>query len=79
MYIYLSVTEAATSSVLVRQEVKIQIQVHYTSKALLLVETKYSPAEKMALALITAARKLRPYFQAHKIGVYTNCPFKLIL
>ncbi|KAK0593716.1 hypothetical protein LWI29_011306 [Acer saccharum] len=33
----------------------------------------------MALALITAARKLRPYFQAHKIGVYTNCPLKLIL
>ncbi|KAK0605695.1 hypothetical protein LWI29_029722 [Acer saccharum] len=33
----------------------------------------------MALALITAARKLRPYFQTHKIGVYTNCPLKLIL
>ena len=33
----------------------------------------------MALALITAARKLRPYFQAHKIRVYTNCPLKLIL
>ncbi|KAK0584361.1 hypothetical protein LWI29_011961 [Acer saccharum] len=33
----------------------------------------------MALALITMARKLRPYFQAHKIGVYTNCPLKLIL
>ncbi|KAK0573477.1 hypothetical protein LWI29_008553 [Acer saccharum] len=33
----------------------------------------------MVLALITAARKLRPYFQAHKIGVYTNCPLKLIL
>ncbi|KAK0591666.1 hypothetical protein LWI29_005884 [Acer saccharum] len=34
---------------------------------------------KMALALITAARKLRPYFQAHRIRVYTNCPLKLIL
>ncbi|KAK1591060.1 hypothetical protein Q3G72_001562 [Acer saccharum] len=33
----------------------------------------------MALALIIAARKLRPHFQAHKIGVYTNCPLKLIL
>ena len=40
---------------------------------------RYSPVEKIALALITAARKLRPYFQAHKIGVYTNCPLKLIL
>ncbi|KAK0573784.1 hypothetical protein LWI29_013501 [Acer saccharum] len=49
------------------------------SKSLLPVETRHSPTEKMALALITAARKLRPYFQAHKIGVYTNCQLKLIL
>ena len=28
----------------------------------------------MAIALVTAARKLRPYFQAHTIGVYTDCP-----
>ncbi|KAK0583648.1 hypothetical protein LWI29_000919 [Acer saccharum] len=33
----------------------------------------------MALALITAARKLRPYFQAHTIEVYINYPLKLIL
>ncbi|KAK0572613.1 hypothetical protein LWI29_034271 [Acer saccharum] len=79
LYMYLSVSEAATSSVLVRQEDGTQKPIYYTSKALLPAETRYSPAEKMALALITAARKLRPYFQAHKIGVYTNCPLKLIL
>ncbi|KAK0593290.1 hypothetical protein LWI29_034321 [Acer saccharum] len=79
LYMYLSVSEAATSSVLVRQEDGIQKPVYYTSKALLPAETRYSPAEKMALALITAARKLRPYFQAHRIRVYTNCPLKLIL
>ncbi|KAK0585420.1 hypothetical protein LWI29_028232 [Acer saccharum] len=67
LYMYLSVSEAATSSVLVRQEDGIQKPVYYTSKALLPAETRYSPAEKMALALITAARKLRPYFQAHRI------------
>ncbi|KAK0586692.1 hypothetical protein LWI29_010873 [Acer saccharum] len=79
LYMYLSVSKAATSSVLVRQEKGIQKPIYYTSKALLPAETRYSPAEKMALALITAARKLRPYFQAHKIRVYTNCPLKLIL
>ncbi|KAK0576327.1 hypothetical protein LWI29_015495 [Acer saccharum] len=79
LYMYLSVSEAATSSVLVRQEDGIQKPIYYTSKALLPAETRYSLVEKMALALITAARKLRPYFQAHKIGVYTNCPLKLIL
>ncbi|KAK0570589.1 hypothetical protein LWI29_003554 [Acer saccharum] len=79
LYMYLSVSKIATSSVLVRQEEGIQKPIYYTSKALLPAETRYSLAEKMALALITAARKLRPYFQAHKIGIYTNCPLKLIL
>ncbi|KAK0575146.1 hypothetical protein LWI29_034598 [Acer saccharum] len=79
LYLYLSVTEVATSSVLIRLEEGIQKPVYYTSKALLPAETRYSPAEKIALALITSARKLRPYFQAHTIEVYTDCPLKLIL
>ena len=62
-----------------RQEEGVQKPIYYTSKALLPAETRYSPSEKMALALITTARKLRSYLQAHKIGVYTNCPLKLIL
>ena len=32
--------------------------------------------EKLAFALITAARKLKPYFQAHTIVVLTNKPLK---
>ncbi|KAK1583598.1 hypothetical protein Q3G72_025383 [Acer saccharum] len=79
LYLYLSVTEVATSSVLIRLEEGVQRPVYYTSKALLPVDTRYSPTEKIALALITAARKLRPYFQAHTIEVYTDCPLKLIL
>ncbi|KAL5556089.1 hypothetical protein UlMin_038325 [Ulmus minor] len=35
--------------------------------------------EKLALALVTAARKLRPYFQCHPITVYTTYPLKSIL
>ncbi|KAK1363786.1 hypothetical protein POM88_039347 [Heracleum sosnowskyi] len=35
--------------------------------------------EKFALALIMASRKLRPYFQAHKIEVLTNYPLRNIL
>ncbi|KAK1555843.1 hypothetical protein Q3G72_032118 [Acer saccharum] len=33
----------------------------------------------MAIALVVATRKLRPYFQAHTVEVYTECPLKLIL
>ena len=32
--------------------------------------------EKLALALITATRKLKPYFQAHIIVVLTDQPLK---
>ncbi|XP_012852918.1 PREDICTED: uncharacterized protein LOC105972502 [Erythranthe guttata] len=35
--------------------------------------------EKLALALINAARKLRPYFQSHQVIVLTNYPLKQIL
>ena len=54
LYLYLSVTEVATSSVMIRLEEGVQRPVYYTSKVLLPVETRYSPAEKIALALITA-------------------------
>ena len=35
--------------------------------------------EKIILALVTAARKLRPYFQAHTIEVPTEYPMKQVL
>ena len=43
-----------------------------------MTETRYSHLEKLALALIVAARKLRPYFQAHPIVVVTSFPVKLV-
>ena len=35
--------------------------------------------EKLILALLTAARKVRPYFQAHTIEVPTEYPMKQVL
>ena len=32
--------------------------------------------EKLAFALVTAARKLKPYFQAHAMIVLTNKPLR---
>ncbi|KAM2454578.1 hypothetical protein PS1_014675 [Malus domestica] len=53
--------------------------VYYASKALQDAETRYSNIEKLALALVMSARKLRPYFQAHSIIVLTNHPLRQIL
>ncbi|KAL0448665.1 UNVERIFIED_CONTAM: hypothetical protein Slati_1422900 [Sesamum latifolium] len=42
-------------------------------------EERYPQIEKLALALVTAARKLRPYFQSHPVVVLTNHPLKKVL
>nr|KYP65748.1 Retrovirus-related Pol polyprotein from transposon opus [Cajanus cajan] len=42
-------------------------------------EKRYQMIEKLALALVTAARRLRPYFQSHQVVVKTDYPIKKIL
>ena len=49
------------------------------SKRLLDAETRYPELEKLALALMVASRKLRPYFHPHSIEVLTNYPLRQVL
>lgn len=79
LYLYLAISEQAVSAVLVKEEKKVQKPIYYVSKVLHGAELNYSTTEKFALALITASRKLRPYFQAHKIEVLTDQPLRNIL
>ena len=44
----------------------------FVSRSLIGAETRYTHLEQAALALRTAAQKLRPYFQAHPIVVLTD-------
>ena len=53
--------------------------VYYCSRALRGAEERYPRMEKLILALVTTARKLRPYFQAHTIEVPTEYPMKQVL
>ena len=76
LYLYLAVTPHAVSSVLIREEGRVQKPVYYTSRALRGAEARYPQIEKLAFALITAFRKLRHYFQSHIINVMTNHPLK---
>ncbi|XP_038986795.1 uncharacterized protein LOC120112114 [Phoenix dactylifera] len=69
----------SVSSVLVREESKLQKPVYYTSRVLRGAETRYSKLEKTAYALVVSARRLRPYFQAHTVAVLTDQPVKQIL
>ncbi|XP_077242412.1 uncharacterized protein LOC143882919 [Tasmannia lanceolata] len=66
-------------AVLVREEHSQQKPVYYVSKVLHDAEIRYQRVEKLAYALVTAARKLRPYFQAHTIKVLTDQPLRQVL
>ncbi|CAL9001703.1 unnamed protein product [Prunus brigantina] len=79
LYIYLAVTEAAVSIALFQEENYLQQHIFYVSKSLIDTEKRYTPAEKLVLALVVAKRKLRQYFEAHTITVLTNQPIKAIL
>jgi hypothetical protein len=74
--LYLAVSPTAVSSALIREEGGIQLPVYYTSKAFQGAKERYPAMEKLALALVITARKLRPYFQSHKIIVLTNHPLR---
>ncbi|XP_074374821.1 uncharacterized protein LOC141715244 [Apium graveolens] len=79
LIIYLAVSEHAISDVLIREEEGVQYPVYYISKRMLDAETRYSNMEKLAYALILASRKLRPYFQAHKIEIRTAYPLRQVM
>ena len=60
--LYLAVSDFLTSAVLIRDKDRVQHPVYYCSQALRGAEERYPRMEKLILAVITAARKLCPYF-----------------
>ena len=76
LFLYLAVSSAIVSATLVREEDKVQKPECYISRALRGVEERYLPMEKLAFALVTTTRKLKPYFQAHTMVVLTNKPLQ---
>ena len=76
LYLYIAVLQVAVSATLVREEEGLQRPVYFISRAFRGVEERYPRMEKLAFALVTMARKLKPYFQAHTIIVLTDQPLK---
>ncbi|GAU30269.1 hypothetical protein TSUD_384900 [Trifolium subterraneum] len=79
LYLYLAVASEAISAVLIRETEQGQKPVYFVSRALQGPELRYLQIEKIALAVIMAARKLRYYFLAHSIVVRTDQPVKQLL
>ncbi|RDY11149.1 Gypsy retrotransposon integrase-like protein 1, partial [Mucuna pruriens] len=63
LHLYISVTDAAISSVLIKEKGIEQCPVYFISKTLQGLEKRYQKIERGALALVIASRRLRPYFQ----------------
>jgi hypothetical protein len=78
LLLYVSTSNSAVSAVLVQEkeeEGKLkQIPAYFASEALSGSKIFYSELEKIACAVIMAARKLRHYFEGHRIRVITNQP-----
>ena len=74
LFLCIAVSPAAVSAALIRKEEKVQKPVYYASRVLRGVEERYPPMEKLAFALVMAARKLKPYFQAHTVIVLIDKP-----
>ncbi|KAJ9560504.1 hypothetical protein OSB04_005664 [Centaurea solstitialis] len=79
LQLYLAVSNNAVSAVLVREGDQHQQPIYYISKSFLDAETRYTSMEKHLLGLVTAAKKLRHYFESHHIIVVTNYPLKIVL
>ena len=76
---YLSISEEAISSVLVQEADQEQKPVYFVSRTLQDAERRYQTIEKVALALVHTARRMRAYFQNHPVVVKTDYPIRKVL
>lgn len=63
LLLYLSVTYQAMSSVLFQEIGRAEKPIYFVRNVLICVEACYQKIKKLALAVIVAVRKLRPYFK----------------
>jgi len=77
--VYLSVSKEAINSVFVQDIEVEQRHVYFVSRMLQETEPRYQMIEKVALALVTMARRMRVYFQNHLVVIKTDYPIVKVL
>ena len=76
LFLYLIVSLATISAALVREGNEVQKPIYFTSRAFQEAEERYPSMEKLAFTLVTIARKLKPYFQAHTVIILIDKPIR---
>jgi hypothetical protein len=85
MMLYISATSTMVSAAImveIEEEghvYKVQRPVYYISEVLTDSKIRYPHVQKLLYALLITSRKLRHYFEGHKITVVTNFPLRDIL
>ncbi|XP_071739546.1 uncharacterized protein [Rutidosis leptorrhynchoides] len=79
LYLYLATSKECISAVIVAERERIQVPIYFVSRVLQGAEVNYPELEKLTLALVHTARKLRRYFQAYPIIVLTNKQIRQVL
>ena len=77
--VYLVVLEDAVSAIFVQKVETEEWLIYFISRVLHGAEVQYQMIEKVALALAITARRIRMYFQNHRIIVRTDYPIMKIL
>jgi hypothetical protein len=79
LFLYVAASKAAISAALAREvddeKGKYQRPIYFVSEALSGSKLLYSKLEKIAYAVVMATRKLRHYFEAHRVTGLTDHPF----
>jgi hypothetical protein len=85
LLLYISATSNVVSTVLVAEREEegqtylVQEPVYYVSEVMADAKTRYSQPQKLLYTLLITSRKLRHYFQAHKIMVPSSFPLGEII
>ncbi|XP_071708662.1 uncharacterized protein [Rutidosis leptorrhynchoides] len=79
LYLYLATSKECINAVLTEECERVQVPIYFVSRVLQGAEVNYPELEKLTLALVHTARKLRRYFQAHPIIVLTNKQIRQVL
>ncbi|GJV94622.1 reverse transcriptase domain-containing protein [Tanacetum coccineum] len=79
LIIYLAAAKEAISAVLMTERDGKQIPIYFVNRALRDPEINYTPMEKLVLALVSASKRLKRYFQTHTVIVITDQPIKQML
>lgn len=79
LYLYLFVTELEMSFILIQKKGKSEKTVYFVNKFFKGAKERYQNIEKLEVTVLITTRKLKPYFQGHKLMVIINNMIRQIM